>query len=105
MPIYEYHCEKCDNLSDWMGAFKDRPEYIVCEHCGHKKAQRIISTPNVTVKSGGGLAGADEDFSKSKTIGEFWDRRGLHVGSEKNKEANKKRVQKMRKKAMKNDKK
>jgi putative FmdB family regulatory protein len=40
MPIYEYRCQKCGNLSEYLvGVGDDDP--IECKHCGSSEMSRI----------------------------------------------------------------
>jgi putative FmdB family regulatory protein len=43
MPIYEYHCEKCDNVFEILQKVDDPlPE---CPSCGKKKVKKLINAP------------------------------------------------------------
>jgi len=43
MPIYEYRCTHCDNLTERYFSSTDAPRSLVCKHCNIEGAQRIIS--------------------------------------------------------------
>lgn len=43
MPVYEYRCEKCQEVTEAIRRMDDADAPIACEHCGHTKAQRIHS--------------------------------------------------------------
>ncbi len=43
MPVYEYLCEKCENVTEALRRISDADEAIVCEHCGSKKTHRTHS--------------------------------------------------------------
>ena len=98
MPMYEYQCNDCSEITDFLCGFSERPDSIVCEACGGH-AERILSSPNINVKSGGGMSGKEEDWAKSKTIGEYWDRQGVKAKGKEAQKASKERIEKMRKKA------
>ncbi len=41
MPIYEYQCKKCGEVSEIIVRSDTKPE---CEHCGSKNVEKILST-------------------------------------------------------------
>lgn len=50
MPLYEYRCERCGAVSEFlMGVVRDevRP---VCPECGSRKLTKLLSAPAVSVK-------------------------------------------------------
>lgn len=50
MPIYEYRCEQCGNLSEYLvGIGNDEP--IRCKHCGSAHMSRILSAASFTLPS------------------------------------------------------
>lgn len=98
MPLYEFECQECSHISEILMAASERNNSILCEECGGP-TDRIFSAPAAPiVKSGEGMAGKEEDWSKSKTIGEYWDRQGVKAKGKEAQEASKKRIEKMRKK-------
>jgi putative FmdB family regulatory protein len=42
MPLYDFRCQDCSELTPWVGPFSKRPEVIDCEKCG-KQANRIFT--------------------------------------------------------------
>ena len=52
MPIYEYHCPKCDQLFDRLQKV-DAPRQIACLHCDCQQAQRVTSMPSFRLKGDG----------------------------------------------------
>ncbi len=44
MPIYEYHCAKCDVTFEKLIL---KPISIVCPECGSKKVEGLISAPAI----------------------------------------------------------
>ena len=42
MPIYEYKCDKCDEVSEYI--VKNSDVKVECKKCGHKKMTRRVST-------------------------------------------------------------
>jgi len=102
MPTYEFQCDNCGAVTDWSGSYDDRPKTVKCEHCAEGTAHYKISAGLRPVTRGS--RGAEEDWNKSSTIGEFWERRGIEPGSEKSKELNKKRVKKLQQKRLQNEK-
>ena len=50
MPIYEYRCQECGNLSEYLvGVGDDDP--IECRHCGSSEMNRILSAGSFTLHS------------------------------------------------------
>lgn len=48
MPIYEYRCEQCDKVSEFLVAIGDDIAELRCKHCGSKELRRMISSVSVT---------------------------------------------------------
>ena len=42
MPLYDYQCSKCNNITEGFGKIADKDETIPCSACG-KPSKRIIS--------------------------------------------------------------
>lgn len=51
MPIYEYHCEHCDQDFECLVMGSDKPE---CPHCSSHEVQRLLSACGFVSKGGGG---------------------------------------------------
>lgn len=51
MPLYEYKCEKCEELFEYMEKLADKPKSI-CEDCGGE-IKRTMSTGGFVLKGGG----------------------------------------------------
>ena len=50
MPIYEYRCEVCSTVSEYLiGLGNDRP--IRCKQCGSREMSRILSASSLTLQS------------------------------------------------------
>ncbi len=52
MPIYEYGCEKCGELTEVIQKVDDPPP-AKCPKCGSKKMQRVVSRSSFQLKGGG----------------------------------------------------
>ena len=52
MPIYEYACEKCGELTEVLAKVDDPPP-AKCPQCGSKKMQRVVSRSSFQLKGGG----------------------------------------------------
>ena len=50
MPIYEYHCEKCDKNFECLIIGSDKPE---CTTCRSKKVTKLMSACGFVSKGGG----------------------------------------------------
>ncbi|MEJ2284755.1 MAG: zinc ribbon domain-containing protein [Desulfobacterales bacterium] len=51
MPIYEYHCEKCDKNFECLIIGSDEPE---CTTCSSKKVTKLMSACGFVSKGAGG---------------------------------------------------
>ena len=52
MPIYEYACEKCGNLTEVIQKVDDPPP-AKCAECGSKRVARVVSRSAFHLKGGG----------------------------------------------------
>ncbi len=52
MPIYEFQCKKCSEVSDFNLKMSD-PNPAECPHCGGKELQKLISSSSFALKGGG----------------------------------------------------
>ena len=72
MPIYEYSCGKCHEVSEALQNFSD-PPLTKCPHCGGK-AQRIMSLGAFHLKGNGwyttDYAGKNSSAAKTADTGE-----------------------------------
>ncbi len=100
MPRLDLMCEKCEHiLEDVIVEQKHLKKGVVkgqdCPSCKNRTFSVYWGNgqaPTVTVNSND----PEAIFDRCKTIGEYWDRRGIVPGSEVNKKANKERIQRMR---------
>ena len=60
MPIYEYECSSCGNVSEVIQKFSD-PPLEVCEECGGQ-LERLLSAPGLHFKGSGWYV---TDYAKS----------------------------------------
>jgi putative FmdB family regulatory protein len=56
MPIYEYRCVNCGNVFEFLTGAGGTEEIPACEKCGGGAFQKLISSANFAIKSGGGGA-------------------------------------------------
>ncbi len=49
MPIYEYRCGKCGNISEFL--ILGREESLTCKDCGSKNLVKIMSAHNTSTGS------------------------------------------------------
>ena len=52
MPIYEFQCKKCSEVSDFNLKMSD-PNPENCPHCGGDELQKLISSSSFALKGGG----------------------------------------------------
>lgn len=43
MPIYEYRCNDCEAISEYLLGIGPQSKSISCKHCGSPKLEKIIS--------------------------------------------------------------
>ena len=58
MPIFEFKCMDCDQYMEILVMKKQDEVEMVCSHCGSGNLERVLSTTNHTVASGGAGASA-----------------------------------------------
>lgn len=56
MPIYEYRCEACGAVSEYLVGMRD-DEPIRCRQCGGSELKRILSSSSFTLRSPGRAPG------------------------------------------------
>lgn len=56
MPIYEYQCEACGAISEYLVGLGD-DERVVCKVCGASGMKRILSASSLMSQSPGRMAG------------------------------------------------
>lgn len=49
MPIYEYRCENCGAVTEFLQKSVTVPETVTCESCGSGKVVKLLSAPNVSL--------------------------------------------------------
>jgi len=52
MPIYEYRCEDCGVITEFLHKRIGLPEKVACERCGSEKVAKLLSAANVSVSEG-----------------------------------------------------
>jgi putative FmdB family regulatory protein len=50
MPIYEYKCRDCGEVSEVLAGMGSRDESPACKHCGSDHVERILSASFISVK-------------------------------------------------------
>ena len=77
MPIYEYHCDRCESNFEAIQKFSDAP-LTECRKCGAGDVRKLLSAPAFRLKGGGwyetdfksdnqrNLAHSDSDSGGSK---------------------------------------
>lgn len=51
MPIYEYECEKCHKVSEFLIGVSDKKTTIECQYCKSKRMKKKISSGFVSTGS------------------------------------------------------
>jgi len=44
MPLYEYHCKKCEKKFETLVSLKDLKASAKCPNCGSQETDRLMST-------------------------------------------------------------
>jgi putative FmdB family regulatory protein len=57
MPIYEYKCMDCGEVSEILTGMGSRHERATCKHCGSGQVERILSASFISVRGGMQKAG------------------------------------------------
>lgn len=52
MPIYEYQCQACEQVSDALQKFSDDP-LVTCPECGKDELKKLISAPRFRLAGSG----------------------------------------------------
>lgn len=52
MPIYEYQCENCSEITEAIQKFSDAP-LTDCGDCGESALKKLLSAPGFRLKGGG----------------------------------------------------
>lgn len=47
MPIYEYRCEDCGELSEVLAGVGGTEGPVACKSCGSRRVERILSVPSI----------------------------------------------------------
>ena len=63
MPIYEYRCNACGNVSTTLASINSIPTQIPCEHCA-EPSPRILSRPSVHLSARSKTARLDPKYDK-----------------------------------------
>ena len=64
MPLYEYHCKKCEENFEALVSLSDSDKPAECPKCGSKETEKLLSTFAASTSSGGSK-GASCDTSGS----------------------------------------
>ena len=49
MPIYEFRCLKCHEISEVLFTTTDDAQEIKCQHCGGENLERVMSRSNFSM--------------------------------------------------------
>jgi len=58
MPLYEYRCDDCLEVTETLRRMADADAPIRCEHCGSESTRRVQSVVAVGAATAGGSASA-----------------------------------------------
>ena len=53
MPIYEYECQSCQQVSERERKHLERHDPVTCDHCGLNDTELIISRNSFALQGGG----------------------------------------------------
>jgi putative FmdB family regulatory protein len=57
VPIYEYRCSQCGEISEMLVGAGPGTETLSCKHCGSGDLEKILSVSSFTFKDGGRAPG------------------------------------------------
>jgi putative FmdB family regulatory protein len=57
MPLYEYICTRCDQITDALRSMDQADAPISCDHCNNIKTKRVHSVFATTTSGGAGSEG------------------------------------------------
>ncbi len=52
MPLYEFQCVYCEQITEHECKIADRPKKVRCQHCGSTHTHQIISDTSFQLKGG-----------------------------------------------------
>ncbi len=64
MPVYEFRCGECGEITTHWCTIAQRPQTVACEHCGKPGATRIVSQSSVRLSSASKVAKLDPKYDK-----------------------------------------
>ncbi len=64
MPLYEFRCAKCREISSVRVSIADRPQSIPCSHCGSQETRQIVSQPNIVLSGKSKVERLDPKYDK-----------------------------------------
>ena len=64
MPLYEYRCPACDEITTLTCSIAARPGAVVCDHCHRGNATRILSRSSVHRSSASKTARLDPKYDR-----------------------------------------
>ena len=53
MPIYEYRCKACGQVTEVLMRTAREADGVRCEHCGHGETERVYVSTIAPVRTGG----------------------------------------------------
>jgi putative FmdB family regulatory protein len=64
MPIYEFHCQSCNGISERYFHNTDAPRTLACKNCDAGDAQRIVSGATYLASDAAKVARFDPKYEK-----------------------------------------
>ena len=64
MPVYEFRCADCGELTTHRCTIAQRPETVVCDRCGEPGATLIVSRASVRRSSASKVARLDPKYDR-----------------------------------------
>ena len=52
VPIYEYRCEKCKHVMEFLESYGDDTKEHRCQKCGSRDVRKILSVPTIRTADG-----------------------------------------------------
>ena len=62
MPLFEYRCEKCGEVTEFLESFQGRKHHV-CSRCGSKRMTKLLSAFGTQSGGAGGCGSGTGSFT------------------------------------------
>ena len=57
MPIYEYSCQRCGKITEFLTGIGGEDPKILCAECGSAEMTKVMSAPNLSISNSSPIQG------------------------------------------------